>query len=81
MFKAFADIAGAPEYDIYASLVMGLIFNSTSKAWTLGTTAIYTKPVLNPPVFEELLSIPTIANTQHVTNLSTLAAEAPTPPL
>ncbi|MCJ1317048.1 hypothetical protein MMC15_002369 [Xylographa vitiligo] len=81
VFKAFADIAGAPEYDIYASLVMGLIFNSTSKAWTLGTTAIYTKPVLNPLVFEELLSIPTIANTQHVTNLSTLAAEAPTPPL
>ncbi|MCJ1286454.1 hypothetical protein MMC26_005799 [Xylographa opegraphella] len=81
VFKAFANIAGAPKYDIYASLVMGLVFNSTSKAWTLSTTAIYTKPIMNPPVYDELLSIPTIANTQHITNLSTLTAEAPTPPL
>ncbi|MCJ1396412.1 hypothetical protein MMC18_009302 [Xylographa bjoerkii] len=81
VFAAFADIAGDSEYDIHASLVMGLIFNATSQAWALSTTAIYTNPVLNPPVFDELLAIPTIANTQHITNLSTLAAEAPTPPL
>ncbi|MCJ1405484.1 hypothetical protein MMC11_008712 [Xylographa trunciseda] len=81
VFKAFANIAGAPKYDIYASLVMGLIFNATSKAWSLGTTAIYTKPVSKPPVFDELLSIPTITNTQHITNLSMLAAEASTLPL
>ncbi|MCJ1476431.1 hypothetical protein MMC13_005097 [Lambiella insularis] len=79
VFRAFADIAGAAECDPYASLVIGLIFNATSKAWVLSTTAIYTNPVLNPPVFDELLAIPTIAKTQHITNLSTLATE-PTHP-
>jgi hypothetical protein len=32
VFEAFADIAGAPMYDPYASLVTGVSFNSTSKA-------------------------------------------------
>lgn len=81
VFKAFSDIAGAPAYDPYASLVTGLVFNATSKAWIESTTAIYTKPILNPPVYEEFLAIPKIANTLKLTNLSILAAEAPTPKL
>jgi hypothetical protein len=79
VFKAFANIAGSPHYDPYASLVTGVSFNATSKAWGIATTAIYTKPVVNPPVFEELLSIPTTTNTLYLTNLSTLANEG-TPP-
>ena len=79
VFKAFADIAGSPEYDPYASLVTGLLFNSTSKAWIMSTAAIYTKPILNPQVYAALRAIPSIANTLHITNLSTLAAEAATP--
>jgi hypothetical protein len=80
VFKAFADIAGAPEYDPYASLVTGGSFNATSKVWGIATTAIYTKPVMNPPVYDELLSIPTTTSTLHLTNLSTLAAEPAPPP-
>jgi hypothetical protein len=70
VFKAFADIANAPEYDPYASLVMGTTFNATSKVWNIDTTAVYTKPVMNPPVYDELLSIPTTTSTLHLTNLS-----------
>jgi hypothetical protein len=81
VFKAFTDIAGAPNYDPYASLVTGLVFNATSKAWISSTTAIYTKPILNPPVYEEFVAIPHIANTLAITNISTLAAEKPTPKL
>ena len=79
VFKAFADIAGAPGYDPYASLVMGVVFNSTSRAWIINTAPIYTEPILNPTVYEALTAIPSISNTLHLTNLSTLAAEAPTP--
>ena len=81
VFKAFADIAGDPEYDPYASIVTGIAFNSTSKKWTISSAAIYTKPVMNPPVYAELLAIPTTTSTLAITNLSTLAAEPPIPKL
>ncbi|KAG0648322.1 FAD-dependent monooxygenase [Hyphodiscus hymeniophilus] len=76
VFKAFADIADAPNYDPYASLVMGATFNATSKVWGVATTAIYTKPVTNPPVYAELLSIPTTTSTLHLTNLRTYGVSA-----
>lgn len=83
--KAFADIANATSYDEYASLVTGLTFNSTSKEWSLVTTAAYTKPgassTTTPAVYQELFSIPSAANTVAVVNISTLAAEAPIPAL
>jgi hypothetical protein len=81
VFKAFANIANAPEYDPYASLVTGLTFNATGRLWSIATTAIYTKPVMNPEIYEELLNIPTTTNTLHLTNLSILAAEGAPPPL
>jgi hypothetical protein len=78
VFKAFADIAGAKEYDPYASLVTGLLFVSAAKAWSISTTPIYTKPVLNPPVYHELLAVPSTVSTLALTNLSTYAAEPAT---
>jgi hypothetical protein len=81
VFKAFAHIADEDDYDIYASLVTGVSFNAMGKVWDISTTAIYTKPVLNPTVFGELLRIPTTTSTLHITNLSTLANEDAPPPL
>jgi hypothetical protein len=78
VFKAFTDVAGAKQYDPNASLVTGLLFVSAAKAWSISTTPIYTKPVLNPPVYHELLSIPSTVSTLALTNLSTYAAEPPT---
>ncbi|OCL04578.1 FAD binding domain protein [Glonium stellatum] len=80
VFEAFAEIATAPEYDIYASLVTGLVFSTATKEWSLSTTAIYTKPVSNPPVYQNLRKIPRTADTLNITNLSTLANET-APPL
>lgn len=82
VFKAFADIAGAEEYDPYASLTTSLSYNSSiSGSWGISTALAYTKPETNPPVFDELLAIPSTLNTLHLTNLSTLANEGNTPPL
>ncbi|KAH6704289.1 FAD binding domain protein [Leptodontidium sp. MPI-SDFR-AT-0119] len=79
VFRAFANIADAPGYDPYASLVTGVMFNATSKVWGIATTAVYTRPVERPEVYEELLGIPTTTSTLHLTNLSALAAEAAPP--
>ncbi|UNI14534.1 hypothetical protein JDV02_001152 [Purpureocillium takamizusanense] len=81
VFSAFAEIADSGSFDPYVSLVMGLLYNSTSGRWLMSTSAVYTKPVLNPPVFSNLLSIPSLSNSSAMTSLSTLADEAPTPPL
>lgn len=81
VFKAFADIAGAPHYDVYASIVTSITFNVSAKSWSTGSVAVYTKPVENPPVFAELRAIPSTTNTWKLTNLSILAAESPIPQL
>ncbi|WPH03700.1 Hypothetical protein R9X50_00658300 [Acrodontium crateriforme] len=81
VFQAFANIAGAAEYDNHASIVTGVTFNSTAKSWALSNTPVYTKPDRKPKVYEELFRIPTQLNTLHITNMSTYANETPTPPL
>ena len=81
VFKAFANIADAPQYDIYASIVMGLLYNSTAKLWSLASTAAYTKAVLHPPVYKELMSIPNVSNKSILTNIGILSNETATPPL
>ncbi|MCJ1454568.1 hypothetical protein MMC28_004921 [Mycoblastus sanguinarius] len=80
VFSAFANIASAPQYDPYASLVSSAAFNSTNQEWGITHLATYTKPVADPPVFEELLAIrPQLLNTLGFTNLSTLTNEAGLP--
>ncbi|MCJ1324768.1 hypothetical protein MMC10_001430 [Thelotrema lepadinum] len=81
VFKAFSDIAGAPVFDPYTSLVTGFIFAAASKSWTIGSSAVYTKAVANPPVFRELLAIPSLNKSTKFERLSILANESNTPPL
>ena len=81
VFQAFANIAGAKHYDVHASIVTGLIFNSTSKEWILSNTPIYTLPKTHPEVYSELFSIPNISDTLSLVKLGTFANETATPPL
>lgn len=81
VFKAFANIAGAEHYDVHASIVMGLIFNSTSQEWILSSTPIYTLFDPHPEVYDELFAIPNITSTVDLIHLHTLANESATPPL
>ena len=81
VFGAFADIAGAADYDVHASVVAGLLFNSSSKAWSLSSTPIYTQPVLRPKVYEPLFAVPNISDTLHLTDIATFSNESATPPL
>ena len=81
VFKAFANIAGAEDYDVHASIVMGLLFNSTSKAWAVSSTPIYTLPDPNPPVYEELFAVPNISSTLELVHLHKFANETALPPL
>lgn len=79
VFEALANIADAPKYDTHASIVTSLIFSSTTKAWTLRSTPVYTKPDPNPPVYQQLFAVPNITNTMQLTQLHILANETATP--
>jgi hypothetical protein len=77
VIRAFVNIANAPRYDVHASLVTSLAYSSGT--WSISSTPIYTLPVTNPTVYEELFAIPSITNTMHLTPLHDLANETATP--
>lgn len=79
VMRAFVNIANAPNYDVHTSLVASLAYSSSTGAWSISSTPIYTLPVTNPPVYKELFAIPKITNTMHLTPLHVLANETATP--
>ena len=62
VLKAFTNIATSPNYDVHASIVTSLQFDSTSRTWTIGSAPVYTLPDPNPSVYSELFSIPNITS-------------------
>ena len=81
VFKAFTAIAAVNEFDPYVSLVASLLYNSTSRAWLVSTSAVYTQPVLHPAAFAELVSVPAVSSSSSLMSVAALANENPTPPL
>ncbi|KAH6640873.1 hypothetical protein F5144DRAFT_590267 [Chaetomium tenue] len=81
VFEAFTDIATSPSFDIYASLVTAFRYNSTAKSWVISNSAVYTRPVSHPPVFDGIANVPSLSNSSQMTSLASFADEAPTPPL
>ncbi len=81
VLRAFTDIISSPKFDVNVSLLVSFLYNSGSKAWTISNSAVYTQPVLHPPVFEQLAAVPSISNTSRITSVASLADEAPTSPL
>ncbi|KAF4964243.1 hypothetical protein FSARC_7797 [Fusarium sarcochroum] len=81
VFQAFTNLLNSSNYDPFASLVTGLLYSSASKAWTLTSSLVYTKPVSHPKIFEELSGIPHKSLVNNITSLAAFADEEETPPL
>ncbi|KAK2608328.1 hypothetical protein N8I77_006946 [Diaporthe amygdali] len=79
VFDAFTNIAAAPDYDVHASIVVGLVY--AAGTWSLSSTPIYTQPVLRPSVYDELFSVPNISDSTAIRRLGTFANETSLPPL
>ena len=72
---AFSNFAGTRDYDIYASLITNFAFTSAQGYGALNNIE-YTKPIVNPKVFQPLTSIePQYASTMRISNLSDFANE------
>lgn len=79
VFDAFTAIANVTNFDVYTSLSVALYFLSPSKSWMIANEVVYTKPVLHPPVYDQLMSIPSISSTSEITRLPLYANVAETP--
>lgn len=66
--SAFVEFGANPAYDEYAALFQAFTF--TQGQFTTLNTPIYTKPEINPPVFQPLTSIqPQLVNTLRIAEL------------
>ncbi|KAK2591832.1 hypothetical protein QQS21_010471 [Conoideocrella luteorostrata] len=81
VFGAFTDIITATPFDENVSLVSGLLFNSSSRQWSLTNSAVYAEPVSHPAVYGNLSSVPSLRNSTTVMSLAKFADEKDTPPL
>ncbi|ESZ89776.1 hypothetical protein SBOR_9836 [Sclerotinia borealis F-4128] len=72
---ALADFSSNPNYDEYASLIVSFAFQP-SIGPVVVNNIVYTKPVVDPPVFQSFTAIqPQYSNTLRITNLSDIAGE------
>ncbi|KAI6774904.1 hypothetical protein HG530_001662 [Fusarium avenaceum] len=81
LFEAFTNLLDSSTYDPLASFVTTLVHSSTSKSWSLKSSAAYTKPFTNPEVFDKLSTIPQETVISNITTLEVIIEEEDTPPL
>ncbi|PNP76509.1 hypothetical protein FNYG_09928 [Fusarium nygamai] len=81
VFQAFTNLLDSSTYDPLASLVTSLLYSSTSKAWSLSASAVYTKAVSQPKIFKGLSDVPHTKLVNNITTLAEFADEKDTPPL
>ena len=76
--KQFSKITDAKNFDPYTSLVTGVLLSGGT--WSVGNSAVYTRPVANPAVFRDLLAIPSTKNNSSFQRPYIFANETNTPP-
>lgn len=72
---ALSDFSNPATYDDYASLLTTFAYSGKQDVKVIVNNMEYTRPVVNPPVYHALSELPSLSNTQRITNMSDLAAE------
>ncbi|RYP84556.1 hypothetical protein DL769_001144 [Monosporascus sp. CRB-8-3] len=73
--KIFANISAAENYDENASFITGFGYSQSQGLTVINNVLVYTKPVENPPYYQEFLSLPTIYNSSAILNVTTLSQQ------
>ncbi|EXU98881.1 FAD/FMN-binding dehydrogenase [Metarhizium robertsii] len=72
---ALSDFSNPATYDDYASLLTTFAYSGKQDVKVIVNNMEYTRPVVNPPVYRALSELPSLSNSQRITNMSDLAAE------
>lgn len=73
--EAFANFSNPDTYNDYSSLIMSLAYDGASGRQLVVNSIVYTKPDIDPPVFQPLLDIPSLQSTMRLDNMAGLANE------
>jgi hypothetical protein len=74
-FDAFASFTGSPAYDPYAALINSYVWVPASNDWFIASNLEYTKPVVNPPYFQNITAIPQTFSTMRISNMTDFTIE------
>ncbi|PVH83587.1 FAD-binding domain-containing protein [Cadophora sp. DSE1049] len=73
---AFVKFTGQANYDVYGALIHTYSWSAANGGWIIANNMEYTKPVVNPPVFQEFMTIqPQYVSTMRISNLSDFTLE------
>ncbi|KAH7417948.1 hypothetical protein BKA64DRAFT_183691 [Cadophora sp. MPI-SDFR-AT-0126] len=73
---AFAKFTGQENYDVYGALIHTYSWSAANGGWIIANNIEYTKPIVNPPVFQEFMAIqPQYVSTMRISNLSDFTLE------
>ncbi|KAI0970126.1 hypothetical protein F4678DRAFT_437622 [Xylaria arbuscula] len=73
---ALAAFCNPNGYDEFAALLVTFAYSSDLDLQVVVNDIEYTKPVVNPPVFQAFKNMTALSSTQRITNMSDLAVEA-----
>lgn len=73
--SAFVNFSQPDNYDEYSSLITTFSYSAARNALVVSTNMEYTRPVVNPPVFQAISSIPNLESTMRITNMTDLSTE------
>jgi hypothetical protein len=74
-FQAFTDLTSDPNYDPYGAIIYSIVYNVTGGYWYTASNFEYTKPVVNPPFFQNFTSLPQTFSTMRISNLTDFTVE------
>ncbi len=73
--RIFTKLAAAENYDENASFIASFGYSQARDLTVIFNQLAYTKPVENPPYYQELLSLPSVFNSSSINNMTTLAQQ------
>lgn len=72
---AISEFSNPAKYDEYSSLETSFAYSGAEAVSVIVNTMEYTRAITNPPAFHNLSSIPSLASTMRITNMTDLSAE------
>lgn len=74
--SAFSNFMNPKNFDPLTDMGVALVFQNPGGVYAAADELYYVKPIENPPVYQEFLSIPSVGSSVGITNVSSLVIGA-----
>ncbi|KAI1840800.1 hypothetical protein JX266_013007 [Neoarthrinium moseri] len=73
--RIVTNLVAPANYDENASFIVGFGYSQTGGLTVINNQLVYTKPVEDPPYYQELLNLPSIMKTSSIVDMTTLSRQ------